>query len=37
MNKWLKHDFHQLKLYYIEKSFENVRAKGVETCLTAIL
>jgi len=37
MNKWLKHDLHQLKPFCAEKRFETFRAKSVETCLTATL
>jgi len=36
-NKWLKHDLHQLKLFWTENSYETFRAKSVETCLTATL
>jgi len=35
MNKWLKHDLHQLKLLCSENGFETFRAKSVEICLTA--
>jgi len=36
MSKWLKHDLHQLKVFCAENSFENFRAKIVETCLTEL-
>jgi len=34
MNKWLKHDLHQVKLFCAENGFETFRAKSVEICLT---
>ena len=35
MNKWLKHDLHQLNLFCAENGFETFRAKSVENSLTA--
>jgi len=35
MNKWLKHDLHQLKLFCAENGFETFRAKIVEIFLMA--
>jgi len=35
MNKWLKHDLHQLQWFCAENAFETFRAKSVEICLTA--
>jgi len=32
MNKWLKRDLHQLKLFCVENGFETFRAKSVEIC-----
>jgi len=36
LNKWLKRNLHQLKLYCAESGFEIVRVKSVEICLMAI-
>jgi len=35
MNKWLKHDLQQLKLFCAENGLETFHAKHVEICLTA--
>jgi len=35
MNKWLKHDLHQLKRFCAENGFETFRARIVEISLTA--
>jgi hypothetical protein len=36
LNRWLKPDLHQLKLFCAENGFETSRAKIVEICLSAI-
>ena len=35
MNKWLKHDLHQLMWFCAANGFETFRARSVEICLTA--